>query len=153
MARLLVDAMCGRLARYLRFCGHDAAYAPDRGVEADDAIESLARREERTILTRDHAIGGGDLDVIHLGATDLDGQLRAVARAGIALEPSERPSRCGRCNGVLRPASDAEEAPGYVPRGAEALSRCRRCGRYFWRGSHWDRVAARLERVRSGIEP
>ena len=27
--RVLLDAMLGKLATYLRMCGHDAAYAPD----------------------------------------------------------------------------------------------------------------------------
>ena len=39
--RLLLDAMLGKLATYLRMCGHDAAYALDRGVEADDAVRDL----------------------------------------------------------------------------------------------------------------
>lgn len=151
MARLLVDAMCGRLARYLRFCGHDAAFAPDRGVEADDAIEALAREEGRTVVTRDRSIGGDDLDVVLLEATDIDGQLREIAAAGIALEPSERPVRCGRCNGRLRPSGPTADPPEYVPDEAEALARCGRCGSYFWRGSHWDRVATRLERVRADV--
>jgi uncharacterized protein with PIN domain len=51
MARLLVDATVG-LATYLRMCGHDAAYALDRGVEADDALLELARIEERRLVTR-----------------------------------------------------------------------------------------------------
>ncbi|MFP4590968.1 MAG: Mut7-C RNAse domain-containing protein [Halobacteriales archaeon] len=149
MARLLVDGMLGRLARYLRFCGHDAAYAPDRGVEDDGAIAALARREGRTVVTRDRSICGDGLDVWHLEATDIDGQLREVAAAGLDLTPTERPRRCGRCNGRLRPGATAEDLPEYVPEGATALSRCRRCGRYFWRGSHWTRVSGRLERARS----
>jgi uncharacterized protein with PIN domain len=51
--RVLCDAMLGKLARYLRMCGYDTAYALDRGIEADAAIGELARREGRTLLTRD----------------------------------------------------------------------------------------------------
>jgi uncharacterized protein with PIN domain len=36
VTRLLLDAMLGNLATYLRMCGYDAADATDRGVEAAD---------------------------------------------------------------------------------------------------------------------
>jgi uncharacterized protein with PIN domain len=47
MTRLLLDAMLGRLATYLRMCGYDAAYALDEGIEADDAVLDWARRDDR----------------------------------------------------------------------------------------------------------
>jgi len=43
--KILVDAMCGKLARYLRMCGYDAAYTLDRGLEDDEAILAVAAEE------------------------------------------------------------------------------------------------------------
>jgi len=54
--RLLVDAMLGKLARYLRMCGYDAAYALDRGLEADEDLLAVARDEGRQLLTRDRQL-------------------------------------------------------------------------------------------------
>ncbi|TKX52332.1 hypothetical protein EXE45_19560, partial [Halorubrum sp. SP9] len=48
--------MCGKLATYLRLCGYDAAYALDRGVEADDRLLDLAADEGRTLVTRDREL-------------------------------------------------------------------------------------------------
>ena len=50
--------MCGKLATYLRMCGHDTAYALDRGVEDDDALLAIAEAEGRTPVTRDREVAG-----------------------------------------------------------------------------------------------
>ena len=149
MARLLVDAMCGRLARYLRFCGHDTVYAPDRDLEADDALAAVADREGRTLITRDRSLAAEAEAAILLTERDIDDQLAAVQAAGISLTMPEHPERCGRCNGRLRRRSPSATDIEYVPDDFDGPTFvCVRCGQIFWRGSHWDRVAARLASVR-----
>ena len=141
--RLLVDAMCGRLATYLRMCGYDAAYALDRGVETDDAVAALARREERLLVTRDRALAdraGG----VRLDSRDITEQLRELRDRGFALALDE-PARCARCNGELVPVGDGATTPDYAPDpGERRVWRCGDCGQCFWMGSHWDDVARRL---------
>lgn len=143
----LVDAMCGRLVSYLRFCGYDVSFAPDRGVDAPEGLVALAEDEGRTILTRNRSLDG---PVIRLTATDVEGQLAELDAAGVDLTVPERPRRCGRCNGPLEAVADDVELPEYVADGAEGIHRCRRCGQFFWRGSHWDRMAETIARVTSG---
>jgi uncharacterized protein with PIN domain len=144
----MLDAMLGKLATYLRMCGHDAAYALDEGreVEADDAILAAARDEDRTLLTRDVDLAdrAGDRGVL-LTARDVTDQLRELYAAGLPLELDDRPARCGNCNGPLERLNGerATHAPDDGP-----VWGCRRCGQQFWKGSHWDRVAATLATVR-----
>lgn len=143
--------MCGTLAVYLRFCGHDAAYAMDRDVEADDRLLALAEAEGRTLVTRDRQLADRAGDAILLTAREVTGQLRELRNAGVDLSVPDRPVRCGQCNGKLAPVDyDAAgmEAPEYVPTdldAADSVSRCRDCGQWFWKGSHWDRMAATIE--------
>ncbi len=154
MARFLVDDMCGRLARYLRFCGHDAADVGDRSVTSDAEIRRLAREEDRTPVTRDRHLGTTTAgEVVLLTSTDLDDQLRSMADAGVDLAIADRPRRCGRCNGRLDAPTGMEPYPEYVPDDVEAVYRCRRCGQYFWSGSHHDRVWTRLHRLGLDGEP
>lgn len=142
--RLLVDTMLGKLATYLRMCGYDTAYAPERGVEADDAVLAVARSEGRRLLTRDAPMAARADDSILLTATEIGEQLEEVAAAGIELTLDE-PSRCSRCNGKLDPVEPGSTVPESVPDPAtERVWRCRDCGQCFWMGSHWDDVAARL---------
>jgi len=143
--RLLLDVMLGKLATYLRMCGYDAAYALDRGIEADDPIVALARTEERTLLTRDRGLAARTDDAVLLSAREPVEQLRELRAAGFRLELPDRPVRCSRCNGVVEAVDGDEPTPGYAPDPAGTdVWRCRDCGQCFWRGSHWADVAATL---------
>jgi hypothetical protein len=143
--KLLLDVMLGKLATYLRMCGHDAAYALDRGVEADDAVVDLADREGRTVLTRDEALARRVDDAILLTARDVREQLRELADAGVDVSMADPPRRCGRCNGPLERVAPDERLPEYAPAPDEtAVWRCLDCGQCFWKGSHWDDVSQRL---------
>jgi uncharacterized protein with PIN domain len=166
--RVLLDAMCGKLATYLRMCGYDAAYALDRGVEADDRLLSLAAAEDRTLITRDRQLAARAADALCLTERDVLDQLREVAAAGFPVELAAEPSRCGACNGPVERVGPAgadvasADRPEYVPDdvgappAGDASSddadadprpawRCRECGRWFWKGGHWESVATRLD--------
>jgi uncharacterized protein with PIN domain len=172
--RVLVDTMCGKLATYLRMCGYDAAYALDRGVEADDRVLSLAADEGRLLLTRDRELAARAADrdpgAVLLTERDVLDQLREVAAAGLPVALAPEPTRCGACNGRVERVGaggvgvDPDDRPEYVPddvgtspatvasgSGADAdprpAWRCRDCGRWFWKGGHWESVADRLDGV------
>ncbi|MFW5905888.1 MAG: Mut7-C RNAse domain-containing protein [archaeon] len=143
--RVLLDAMLGKLARYLRMCGYDAAYVLDRGVEADEEIRTIAREEDRTLLTRDRSLAAGVADSHLLTSRDIQDQLRELAAAGFELTLAETPAHCGRCNGSLHEVAPAVETPPDVPHPtARTVWQCDACGQYYWKGSHWDDVARTL---------
>jgi len=159
---VLVDVMCGKLATYLRICGYDAAYALDRGIEADDRLREIAAAEDRVLLTRDRELadsaprGDPAVDAILLTERDVVGQLREFAAAGYPVELADEPTRCGSCNGPVERADSPEidaspaDRPEYVPDdvGTERPGwRCTECGQWFWKGGHWDDVAARLDGI------
>ncbi|MFB6129692.1 MAG: Mut7-C RNAse domain-containing protein [Salinigranum sp.] len=142
--RLLADAMLGTLTTYLRMCGYDAAYAPDRGAEADDEVLALAAREDRRIVTRDRQLAARAPGSVLVGSRAVLDQLRELRDAGFEIALADRPTRCGRCNGPLRP-TETTTLPEYVSDDAEEVWRCAECGQFFWRGSHWDDVRRRLD--------
>ena len=153
----LLDVMCGKLATYLRLCGYDAAYALDREVEADDRLRELAAAEGRVLVTRDRdlaartASADSPVDAVLLTERDVLDQLRELAAAGYPVELAGEPSRCGNCNGrVERVGVDdpVPDRPDYVPDdvGTDRPGwRCTECGQWFWKGGHWEEVAARLD--------
>jgi len=144
--RLLLDAMCGGVRSHLRMCGHDAAYALDRGTEDDAALLRIASDEGRTLVTRNADLARRADDAVRLRSTDPDEQLRALADAGVDLTLADEPSRCGACNGRLERTDGS--TPDYAPDPTdEPVWRCRGCGQCFWKGSHWDRVAETLAAV------
>ena len=144
--RFLLDVMLGKLATYLRMCGHDAAYALDRGVEADDRILALARAEDRRLVTRDADLAARTGGSIRVESTEIGGQLRELRAAGVDLSLSD-PERCSRCNARVERVGRGE-TPEYAPDADERpVWRCRACGQHYWTGSHWADVRERLASV------
>lgn len=149
----LVDLMCGGVVSYLRMCGHDTVYAGDERLEADDEVLARAVRDDRTLVTRDVALAARAERSILLEGRETAEQLAELAAAGVDLTLSDEPARCGRCNGRLDRLDPSISTPEYAPEPAERpVWRCRSCGQCFWRGSHWDRVAGTLARIRERAE-
>ena len=145
--RLLVDAMLGRLARWLRLVGYDAVYARD---ESDHRIAAWARAEDRIVLTRDrelaHRRGIRCLLIEH---QDVESQLEEVWQA-LGQPPADLEPRCPSCNATLQPiASDEvrERVPPYVYRTHEQFRYCAHCDQVYWRGSHWEDVERTIDRL------
>ena len=141
--KLLVDAMLGRLAKWLRLLGYDAEYWRDG---SDEALMARAQAEGRLIVTRDTGLAGRrGAHALLIRAEDLEGQI-AEARAALGGTPQPF-TRCGECNGELVSLSHAEArdlTPPYVWHTQQEFRRCDRCGHVYWKGSHWPALNARL---------
>ncbi|MFB6078566.1 MAG: Mut7-C RNAse domain-containing protein [Halarchaeum sp.] len=140
--RVCCDVMLGSLARILRMCGYDTAYALDRGVEDDERVRELARAEGRVLLTRDADLAASTAESVRLRERDADDQLAELAAAGFALSLPDDPTRCATCNGRLVQADPPH--PEHVPDDVGRVWRCRDCGQRYWKGSHWEDVERRL---------
>ena len=149
--RLLLDVMCGGVVSYLRMCNHDTVYAGDRGLEADDALLAVARAEDRTLVTRDVALANRADDSILLESRDVETQLAELAGAEVELTLADEPAFCGRCNGPLERIDRTASTPEYAPEPCDIeIWYCQACGQHFWRGSHWERVADTLTKIKGG---
>jgi uncharacterized protein with PIN domain len=136
--------MLGRLARWLRLLGYDAAYLSDTD---DLAVVRLARAEGRTILTRDTGlVARRGVDAILIESQDLDPQIEQVIRE-IGPPPEPIMPRCMACNVPLidlAPEAAAGRVPPYVLRMHDAFTECPHCHRVYWEGTHWQAIHARL---------
>ena len=136
--------MLGRLAKWLRLAGYDAAYWRDG---SDEALIAAARAEDRLIITRDRQLAARrGVAAVFVVADGLDEQIAEV-RAAVGGAPSPF-TRCPVCNGRLADLAHAdarELAPPYVWQTHTEFHRCEKCGRVYWKGTHWPAVAARLE--------
>ena len=144
--KFLCDHMLGTLARWLRFLGYDTAYP---GPLDDNALKALAAKEERVLRTRDHELSGRVAGAVYVESDDLDTQFAQVVRA-FGLTAKDAMSRCSVCNVPIE-AVPKEEVKGRVPDGVfdrqREFWRCRQCGRFYWPGSHFDRVIAKVREV------
>lgn len=143
---LFVDAMLGRLARWLRLAGYDTAFWR---AGADEELIAAAREQGRLIVTKDRALAGRrGVDAVRIDSETLDGQIAearaALARRGPVPEPF---TRCSACNGPVELLSRAAAeglVPPYVWHTQREFRRCAACGRVYWKGTHWPAVQGRL---------
>ena len=148
--RFAVDAMLGRLARWLRLAGLDTFYEAD---VPDEVLLARAVKERRILITRDRALARRALRwKIRVIIPSHDGgwnQLREICNE-LGLEPENLPwfDRCTQCNVLVVPV-EKDRVRLLVPRRVwlshQEFFRCPECGKIFWPGSHVQAV----ERVRN----
>jgi len=143
--RLLVDAMLGRLARWLRLLGCDTVLASNDEHDAD--LVRRARAEDRIILTRDTSLARRrGVSVMWIASMDLAEQLRQVVTClGIGRERIG--TRCLMCNSsltLLDREAARDRVPPYVWETQEQFHYCPGCDRVYWAGTHWEHMRARL---------
>jgi uncharacterized protein with PIN domain len=143
---LIVDAMLGRLARWLRLAGYDAVFWREG---SDEELIAAAREQGRLIVTKDRGLAGRrGVDAVRIDADALDEQMKE-ARAALA-NRGARPapfSRCAECNGAIEELPREQAAglvPPYVWQTQREFRRCAVCGRVYWKGTHWPAVQGRL---------
>jgi len=139
--------MVGRLARYLRFVGHDTGYV--RGL-SDAEVARRATEEQRTLITRDRELARRVPGALLLDSVELSAQLRRVRAAAPTASFEVAFHRCTLCNGTLETWSPPPpgEWPAGVPRDRIAAGlpvfRCASCAHLYWDGSHTAEVRERL---------
>ncbi len=142
--KLLLDEMLGRSASLLRIFGIDVAYIQSKG---DDELASLAKKEGRTLITRDRPFADKcrkhGVKYLLITSTDTLGQLRQIRKDLHLTFTFPEKMRCSDCNTRLRKAVKSEVA-GLVPPDVLKNKRrfwlCPKCGKAYWEGSHWRNI-------------
>jgi uncharacterized protein with PIN domain len=147
--RFAVDAMLGRLARWLRVLGLDATWTAD---VADAELVRHALDEGRWVLTRDRTLGEEwSVPRLHLVGSERPlEQLREILDAFALRGDLRLFARCTRCNAPIEELPRALAAPHVPPRVLERNERfwrCPGCGRIYWEGTHVDRMRETLARL------
>jgi len=143
--RFVAEPMLGKLAKWLRMIGYDVLYLRSYQEEdlahfADEGRRLLSRRKQ---AQRDHP------EVILLRSDRVDEQLKELRALGrIKLDRSKFFTRCLRCNVPLR-ESNTEAAKSSLPdyvyhENPSGIRCCPECGRFFWPGTHKDRMLKQL---------
>jgi hypothetical protein len=146
--RFFCDPSLGGLARWLRAAGYEARPAP--GVPGhrlpDEALSRglVLLTSEAEVLDR-RIVADGSLVVVWVpSALTMAEQLHlAAVELGLTL----REPRCMACGGGLVPTAKEAVRPRIPPRTAlwqDEYFVCAECDRLFWRGTHWERIAATL---------
>ncbi len=148
--RFVLDVHLGRLARTLRLLGFDCVWRNDT---ADDELAAISVGERRILLTRDRGLLKR-AKVTHgylVRETNRRRQVLEVLRRFDLFGAMAPFGRCLECNGVLEAAAKAEvehRLPPRTRRDYDEFQRCPDCGRIYWQGSHYDRLASLVQEIR-----
>lgn len=149
----LFDRMLGRLCTKMRMLGCDAALNPE-GESGRFLLN--AARDGRTAVTRSRSLGDrpGPRPVV-LRAEEVADQIVELF-AALGEQPRFDPfTRCLECNVLLveQPAAEARSrVPRHVGESFAEYHRCPSCGRLFWKGTHWDAMAAEVRRIEERLK-
>jgi uncharacterized protein with PIN domain len=149
--RFVLDVHLGALARGLRMLGFDSLYHNDF---TDETIIAISIAERRIILTRDVGIlkHGSVTHGYWLRATLPERQLREVADRFDLYGRIAPFRRCMVCNAPIAPVDKEavlDTLPPRIARAHQRFFRCRGCGKVYWKGSHYERMLRKIERLRS----
>ncbi|HEY9191117.1 MAG TPA: Mut7-C RNAse domain-containing protein [Sulfurovum sp.] len=144
--RFIADCHLGKLAKYLRLMGVDTLYFPH--IEDDKLIE-MAKREHRTILTRDRSLSERrHAPAFFLEAKDTETQLKTVIDHYRLKEDPAPFSRCIVCNTplqVIEKEKVIDILPEKVKKYFDYFEYCPTCDRVYWQGDHYRHMMAFLE--------
>ena len=136
------DVMLGRLAKWLRILGYDTAYDPN--ISSQELV-SKARSEGRIVLTRNKKLTKtlSSSEYIFIEYNRFDDQLKQVVKELDLDISSELFTRCIECNEAIvftRREEIEGEVPDFIYKRYEEFSKCLKCGRVFWPGTHINRA-------------
>lgn len=148
--KFLADRMLGKLVKWLRILGYDTAYP---SFDNDLSLILTARQEGRILLTRDvNLIKRRNIcDFLFIRGDHWEEQLAGIIK-GLKLEidlNSKIFSRCSLCNTPTKDIDKKEvktHVPPYVFLTQNKFVYCPSCKKYYWRGTHWQRMAKKIKK-------
>jgi uncharacterized protein len=149
--RFVADGHLGKMTRELRLLGIDVV-APT--PSEDRQLLEVMERENRALLTRDRRLLMHRIvrDGFCPRSQDPDEQTIGVLRR-FELFPFLAPfTRCLSCNGLLEEAAKEEIIERLEPLTRiyyQQFRRCNNCDKIYWRGSHFNKLRGRIEKLRA----
>lgn len=147
--KFIVDCMLGKLAKWLKILGFDTLYFSK--IE-DSELLTLAKKEVRTLLSRDNALlqKSRSIPTLFIKSEDWKSQLKQVLD-DFKLWQEVRPySRCIECNFELKDLSKRRAknlVTPFVYERAKSFALCPCCGRVFWKGTHQQDMEHKIKEI------
>ncbi len=149
----IVDAMLGRLARWLRILGFDTRYISDI---SDDVLLGIALKEKRILLTRDRGLivraRKLGIEVMEVPDKNIEEKLCFVLQT-LRIHPDTYAmwTRCIECNAILVsiPREHVRKiVPKFVYEHHTSFYQCPDCKKIYWEGTHFKKMKRILEKLR-----
>jgi uncharacterized protein len=154
--RFITDQNVGKLTKFLRLLGFDTIFFIG---ESDTQMVQRALEDNRVILTRDthipkrRLVTSGKVKVVLIKSDNIDDQIQQVINelnlAGII----KSFILCLECNRPLSVRTKEEitgKVPPYVFQNQRDFMECSECRRIYWKGTHWQAMIKKMEKIGKG---
>lgn len=149
----IVDAMFGRLARWLRISGYDTIYDTEL---KDGRMVMLAKKQGRVLITRDRdvysrALKEGVIATFVSSLDFLEQLYQLESEYGLEFKSQPESARCPACNSELKVVNKKDiktKLPENVENSYEDFWMCSVCGRVYWHGGHWQNISETIKKLR-----
>jgi uncharacterized protein len=151
ITRFVADGHLGKMTRELRLLGVDVLSPTP---SEDRQLLEIMKRDNRALLTRDRRLLMHQIvrDGFYPRSQDPDQQTIEVLRRFELTSVVAPFTRCLCCNGLLEEAAKEEIIERLEPLTRiyyQQFRRCNNCDKIFWRGSHFDKLLSRIEKLRA----
>ena len=155
--KFIVDENVGKLTKALRMLGFDAVFFKGKD---DSHLLRIALDENRIILTRDthilerHNVTSGKISAVLIKSDLIQEQVTQIIN-GLSLSSLISPfTRCLEDNQLLIRRTREEvgdRVPPYVYQTQKDYVECAKCGRIYWKGTHWEAMKKKLGQINQRI--
>ena len=147
--RFMADHNIRDMVKMLRALGLDVAenkdFSPEEMVDAAISENRIILTGNRQLLKRKRVTHG-----IFVHSTDRENQVRLIVRR-LCLEDLCKPfSRCLLCNTCLVKVEKddvSDRIPPKTRNRCHDFARCPACNRLYWKGTHYQHIQKRIERI------
>ncbi|MFX1313974.1 MAG: DUF5615 family PIN-like protein [Promethearchaeota archaeon] len=158
--KFLVDAMLGRLARFLRIFGYDTVYANDlidyfkNNPVPDEKLIEYAQNNNRIIITKDYPLSKVFRNkCIYLKGEGVYNYLNQLKESlGLSFDFKIERARCSNCNSPLKEIKDKYSIKEIVLKDTfnhyNEFFQCTnlKCKKVYWKGTHIKDIEKKLEK-------
>jgi uncharacterized protein with PIN domain len=143
----------GKLAAWLRMMGFDSLFFTG---DDDSAMVKQALAEDRILLTRDtgiikrRVVNSGRLKAVLFQSEEPEQQMRQLLAECDLTGQASPFTLCLECNQPLVERSRdevRERVPPYVFSTQTRYMECPGCRRIYWRGTHWQAMKRKLQKL------
>ncbi len=157
--KFLVDAMLGKLARFLRIFGYDTIYADDLNEHfktesiPDDLLKQYAEENDLIIITKDLPFHKRiTKKSIYLKGEGVYNYLKQLkVEFGLQYNFDAVTARCSVCNSGLEKVKKKEQIKDKIEpesyKHHNKFYQCLSCEKIFWKGSHLKDILKKIEKI------
>ena len=130
----------------MRLMGFDTTYYRDTDGKT---IIYRSRKEGRTILTRSKILAEKYDDLILIESEHLIEQLRQLTKIVDVRTPFSRCPVCNTETEKVKKENVKEDVPPYIFEIHNNFKRCPKCGRIFWKGTHYKDIEKVIDEIKN----